>query len=468
MREGLEGPPSGTIRSIEEKAILKKKVDAQKALSGITNMPCIFFSIEIKYWVEPTLHLKLGIVNGTKTAIDEFIFKNLELDVIEVTNCRVHVHTAEEKVAATEEGWLQFLDNSLDVQNLVAYVRGIDKLLSLKHNQRLLNTQRAGAPPMTPAQGRAYATLSSSDIWPYRAGTATRAESDVQIAQYTARSNELQRLKQEAKGELSAAKQELDKAREDQKYTPIRNSVDDVFSSFGIDMSMSYTMQWNGHACHRMLEHSSQVGERIEEIWAAAVDSKQLDDANAAALKVKCSSFMSKMTDTWTVFEYVEQMLGSFEFQDEATFVRFDRACKAIGLLHRALGLSVTPKLHALECYLPATFRFYGGRIAHFDESPGERIHKVVNTLGRLHANTKGYVQKTDACASTLDRDRLPTVIDLTSAIKEDHIRPQSVATAIKKARIEQVRVVTAAEKLAALDILLDHIFRIHGHLVLG
>ena len=467
MREGLEGPPSGTIRSIEEKAILKKKVDAQKALSGITNIPCIFFSVEIKYWVDPILHMKLGIVNGTKTAIDDFVFEYLEADVIEVTNCRLRVRTAEEKVAATEEGWIEFVDNSLEVQNLVAQVRGIDTLLRRPHNQRLLVIQRAGT-HMTLAQERAYRTLSSSDVWQYRAGTATRAESDVQIAQYTARSNALQRLKQEAKGELSAAEQELDKARTDQKHTPIRYSIDDVFTSFGIDMSRTYTMQWNGHACHRMLEHSSQIGERIEDIWAAAVDSKQLDDANAAALKVKCSSFMSKMTDIWTVFEYVEQMLGSFEIQDEATFVRFDRACKAIGLLHRALGLSVTPKLHALECYLPVTFRFYGGRIAHFDESPGERIHKVMNTLGRLHANTKGYVQKTDACASTLDRDRLPTVIDLTSAIKEDHIRPQSVATAIKKARIEQVRVLTAAEKLAALDILLDNIFRIHGHLVLG
>ena len=54
-------------------------------------------------------------------------------------------------------------------------------------------------------------------------------------------------------------------------------------------------------------------------------------------------------------------MFGSFEIQDEATFTRFDRACKAIGLLHRVLDLSVTPKLHALECYLPVTFRFDGG-----------------------------------------------------------------------------------------------------------
>jgi hypothetical protein len=467
VREGLEGPPSGIIRSIEEKAILKKKVDAPKALSGITNIPCLFSSIEIKYWLEPILHIMLGVVNGTKTAVDEFIYNSLEPDVIEVTNCRVHFHTAEEKVASIEEGWLEFVDNSLDVQILVAHVRGIDKLLSRPHNQRLLAIQRAGT-HMTPAQVRAYASLSSSDIWPYRAGTDTRAESDVQIAPYTARSNELQRLKQEADGELNVAKQELDKARRDQKFTPIRNSIDELFSSFGIDMSMSYTMQWNGNTCRSVLEHSIQIGERIEDIWAAAVDSKQLDDANAATLKVKCSSFMSKITDIWTVFAYVEQMNGRFEIQDEATFVRYERACKAIGLLHRALGLSVTPKLHALECYLPATFRFYGGRIAHFDESPGERIHKVMNTLGRLHANTKGYVQKTDACASTLDRDRLATVIDLTSAIKEDHIRPQSVATAIKKARIEQVRVVTAAEKLAALDILLDSIFRIHGHLVLG
>ncbi len=67
MREGLEGPPSGIIRSIEEKAILKKKVDAQKALSGITNIPCLFSSIEIKYWLEPILHIMLGVVNGTIT-----------------------------------------------------------------------------------------------------------------------------------------------------------------------------------------------------------------------------------------------------------------------------------------------------------------------------------------------------------------------------------------------------------------
>ncbi|MFN9943067.1 MAG: hypothetical protein ACK56I_26720, partial [bacterium] len=97
----------------------------------------------------------LGVVNGTKTAVDEFIYNSLEPDVIEVTNCRVHFHTAEEKVASIEEGWLEFVDNSLDVQILVAHVRGIDKLLSRPHNQRLLAIQRAGT-HMTPAQVRAY------------------------------------------------------------------------------------------------------------------------------------------------------------------------------------------------------------------------------------------------------------------------------------------------------------------------
>ncbi len=62
-QEGLMAPPSGRQYSADEWKALKKKVDAQKALSGVTNIPCAFDSVEIKYWVEPMLHITLGKFN---------------------------------------------------------------------------------------------------------------------------------------------------------------------------------------------------------------------------------------------------------------------------------------------------------------------------------------------------------------------------------------------------------------------
>jgi hypothetical protein len=159
-------------------------------------------------------------------------------------------------------------------------------------------------------------------------------------------------------------------------------------------------------------------------------------------------------------------MLGSFDRQEDAVFHRFERSCMAIGLLHRALGLSVTPKVRALEFDLPKTFRFYGGRIAHLDESPGERVHNVLNQLERLHTNTKGWAQKRDACEHDLLRLKVTEVKELRASIIADHTRSQSAETVAKKSRREEERVTTAAEYIDKLDSLLNCVFATYGHLV--
>lgn len=101
-------------------------------------------------------------------------------------------------------------------------------------------------------------------------------------------------------------------------------------------------------------------------------------------------------------------------------------------MLQRALDLFATPKIRALEMSLPETFRFYGGRIAHLDESPCERMHAVMNGLESLHVNTKDWAQKRHGCEKDVLRARLSEVKEQVVTIKEEHTRFQSIGTAAK------------------------------------
>jgi hypothetical protein len=115
---------------------------------------------------------------------------------------------------------------------------------------------------------------------------------------------------------------------------------------------------------------------------------------------------------------------------------------------------------------LPKTFRFYGGRIAHLDESPCERMHAVMNGLERLHVNTKGWAQKRHACEKDLLRARLLEVKEQVATIKEEHTRFQSIGTTAKKELKAKQCQIANDIRLSELDTLLDSVFAEFGHLV--
>jgi hypothetical protein len=335
-QEGLTSPPSGRIYSAAELKALKQKVNKATALSGITNIPCLLDSIPIKYWVDPMLHIMLGIMNGSKHAIDDFISTCLELNMPAVTHCTIAKTDAKNKLIQQELEHDIYIESTVEVQYKKYCVSEIDRILKLVKNAELMQLVREETTPLTRAQQTAYDKLQVdfAAVWSFRKGTPVREQSDIEIAVYTKRMVELQNSVKLCKEELAGKIAAFKDAKSKQAHNPIRSQVDDVFASVGAVTTQSFTQQWDGHACKKVLGHTSAIIDHLDRVWKESAPLKEPNnEPRCTALKLKCKEFLRKMKALWDVFAYVSSMMGSFDRQEEPVFKRFERACRASGLL---------------------------------------------------------------------------------------------------------------------------------------
>ena len=304
-------------------------------------------------------------------------------------------------------------------------------------------------------------------IWKYRSVAPGRLAYNQHIRNLDEMMCVLEDSVSEANEQLKTTKATFKATKDAQRNTPVRRQIDDMFNSGGARMTQSYTMQWNGHSCTLVLEFAEEFIAALWEILIAAAKLKEPGDAlRCAALELQLGEFLEKLKALWDVYYYINQMLSSFDSQSDAVCDRVERACKAEGLLVRAIGMSVTPKVRSLETTLYQTFRFYEGRTGHLNESPGERVHAKVNSAERHHTNTTKWEDKRDIIDDDAKRADLQAVKSIVANVKQDHTRPQSDDTIVRKCqKIRTVEEVAAARE-AALDMLLDSVFAKFGHLV--
>jgi hypothetical protein len=155
----------------------------------------------------------------------------------------------------------------------------------------------------------------------------------------------------------------------------------------------------------------------------------------------------------------------SFEEQDIVECKRFELACKAIGLVGRAMGLSVTPKNRCVEW---RKFLDCGGRIGHDDESAVERMHATMNAAEHHHANTPGLsVRNKIRAKNDWNRGLIPEVVEAIDDCKSGSVRNMSNAIQINK----RMKMLSEAEakvlRLAAVvDVLIATVTLEHRHLL--
>ena len=93
-------------------------------------------------------------------------------------------------------------------------------------------------------------------------------------------------------------------------------------------------------------------------------------------------------------------------------------------------------------------------------------MHAKVNSAERHHTNTTKWEDKRDIIDDDAKRADLQAVKSIVANVKQDHTRPQSDDTIVRKCqKIRTVEEVAAARE-AALDMLLDSVFAKFGHLV--
>ena len=290
----------------------------------------------------------------------------------------------------------------------------------------------------------------------YQSASPQRAQFEEEVAHYVGCLALLEERLGAAGVALKAAIAALKKGREHQQNTPMKNAIELMLAGYNIRLSQSYTMQLNGASCRRLVEQGEDIADSLLIILCSGLVE---DDPLVAT----CEQFVQHLRDLWNIFDYVCEMLYSCEEQSAVEFDRFESACLAVGLLWRVLGQSVSCKMHALECMVPAEFRRWGGRIGLFNESAVERAHNEDNTYNRQLANVYEFGQKQDAIESIRQRKRSPEVADLLRQVED---KKRSKTSDAQKNKKEQQTIVKAEAKQARrdqLDILLVQVHELHG-----
>ena len=226
-----------------------------------------------------------------------------------------------------------YIESTVEVQYNEYCASEIDRILKLVQKAEFMQLVREENTLLTRAQQTAYDKLQVdfAAVWSFRKGTPVREQSDIEIAVYTARIFELENSVKLRKEELAGKIAAFKDAKSKRAHNSIRSQVDDVFASVGAVTTQSFTQQWDGH---EVLRHTSAILDHLDRVWKESVSLKEPNnETRCTALKLKCKEFLRKMKALWDVFAYVSSMMGSFDRQEEPVFKRFERACRASGLL---------------------------------------------------------------------------------------------------------------------------------------
>ncbi len=233
---------------------------------------------------------------------------------------------------------------------------------------------------------------------------------------------------------LKKALGDLKLAKEQQQNKPVLAKIEQLIACVGARQSQTYTMQFDGNSCKILMEEAADLTKGLQEILDNAAAEKVSNEAECTMLKLDLRMYVTNVKDLLDIFHYVITMCCSFGRQPPEEFQRMKKACKAVGLLWRALGHSVTPKMHIIESRLFLVFEFYGGRTGHLNEGPGELAHKDMNVVMRgRHSNTAGFHNKFELIKQDELRSRLPAVQKIKYDVQKDHTRDYSEETLMLK-----------------------------------
>lgn len=264
---------------------------------------------------------------------------------------------------------------------------------------------------------------------------------------------------------LKKALEDLKLAKEQQQNKPVLANIEQLIASVGARQSQTYTMQFDGNSCKILMEEAADLTKGLKEILDIAAAEKISNEAECTVLTLDLRMYVTNVKDLLDIFHYVITMCCSFDRQPPEEFQRMKKACKAVGLLWRALSHSVTPKVHIIESRLFLFFEFYGGRTGHLNESPGELAHKDMNVAMRRHSNTAGFHNKLELIKQDELRSRLPAVQRIKSDVRKDHTRDYGEETLTRKKIKCEEQAQSTLTRSAVLDAIIDRVLLSHGHL---
>ena len=380
-----------TLRKLEDMH-LSKNTDKK----GVTMSP--LWKVCVKYYVIPTLHIQIGMVNQAWKGLCLWIDKNVELVSSEEQQLRIHFYSLEDKIEElkkkydVEEASANAEKERLgkEISNLkkqVTFMKRKTRLIKISEDQRneYLNEQKSleeQVKQKTEQKEQALDALESS-----------RKLIQEKVKEKKTTKDSIQILEKERKGDAAGMEVYLEDILHDDAKIYIR-------AFFGGYM--------NGVCCIRLLDHNEEVMNHVERKCLERIQIQH--DIGSPCSEKEVKDEIGKFKEFFKSMDALIALLHQVWPTEEEIKMAYE-AAKFVEEDWNALGLSIPIKAHVLTKHAPAQFEEFQG-IQDLVEDYIERGHQIGKKLDYLTARMpQTFKTKQNYQIKQLHKNNLPPVL---------------------------------------------------------
>ena len=224
----------------------------------------------------------------------------------------------------------------------------------------------------------------------YAPGASARNAADLVVKNFEAESKRVTAAFLEKRKMVATLKSEFESLLSNRKHREVEHAWEAVLAKYQIVYQQHFTMTLIGEHCHRFLVNHEEILEELRVILLDGINivvddvaPKSADEKEA--LTDQIDGLIIAMKEIMSVLDLVVSIMREQRSHTKEECDDFGKICRYLGMLWRTHGLSVTPKIHILECHVPAFMLKFGRPL--FGEDSIERLHASNNRFNRVLAN---------------------------------------------------------------------------------
>jgi hypothetical protein len=230
----------------------------------------------------------------------------------------------------------------------------------------------------------------------YAPGTPARLAADSVVRNFEADSKRVTAALVEKRKMVATLKSDFESQLSNRKHREVEHAWEEVLAKYQIVYQQHFTMTLIGEHCHRFLVNHEAILEELRVILLDGIEIVVDDVAPRSAdekeaLTEQIEGLIIAMREIMSALDLAVSIMREQRSHTKEECDDFGKICRYVGMLWRMHGLSVTPKIHILECHVPA-FMSKFGRL--FGEDSIERLHASNNRFNRVLANVRRWDER--------------------------------------------------------------------------
>ena len=357
-----------SIKTMQETYNIYKQQRNNAAIKGIKN-EMHFPNISPQNFVCPPLHVTIGLVNKIWNQMTEWINDDLE-DI--------------EETEAKERGLLSITNTMLGNALKTRDETGKTKSIELKHQK----VQRKQIEKQL---------LKTTDLLQIQILQSNLSRIDVEIKALTSFVNNSKKLVDTLKNKIKLHKDRIVKLRKERGWNvdSVLFTIECILKTYHIEVQAYHGGDFNGVSCRALLDHVEEI---MSEIKKAVISGRKkpsnISDAEVHSKLDKYEDLLKMLDST------LSQMMIVNPTQSEIN--EFEKRKNKTMKLWRGLNISITTKVHLLECHALHQLQTFKG-IIDKAEHHAKREHQVGARLLAVTRNIKRFDARVHSQLKTME-----------------------------------------------------------------